>query len=25
MRMSDEILWCVRGKDGWRVSRMGRR
>lgn len=25
MRMSDEVLWCVRGKDGWRVSRMGRR
>ncbi len=25
MRMSDEILWCVRRKDGWRVSRIGRR
>lgn len=25
MRMSDEVLWCVRRKDGWRVSRMGRR
>ena len=25
MRMSDEILWCVRRKDGWRVSRMGKR
>lgn len=25
MRMSDEMLWCVRRKDGWRISRMGRR
>lgn len=25
MRMSDEILWCVRRNDGWRVSRIGRR
>lgn len=25
MRMSDEVLWCVKGKDRWRVSRMGRR
>lgn len=25
MRMSDEVLWCVRRKDGWKVSRMGRR
>jgi hypothetical protein len=25
MRMSDEILWCVRRKDGWRISRIGRR
>ena len=25
MRMSDEVLWCVGCKDGWRVSRMGRR
>ena len=22
MRMSDEVLWCVRRKDGWRVSMM---
>jgi hypothetical protein len=25
MRMGDEVLWCVRRKDGWRVSRMVRR
>lgn len=25
MRMSDEVLWCVGCKGGWRVSRMGRR
>ena len=25
MRMSDEVLWCVRRKEGWKVSRIGRR
>ena len=25
MKMSDEVLWCVRSKDGWRISIIGRR